>query len=298
MGLVGRAGLGGRELMTARAKRYYLRFFELHPGRDDELAMRAALGIQKIGGEVPEPPAPAEPPTSKKPKPGTQIVRIDLEPGEEITDLKLAEFVAANPGLTVLTRKTIGSAQQITDLRPLARLTKLKTLELSQASNLKDLSPLAALSNLTYLSLSGLETEDISALASLSKLTTLNISGARNVSDLTPVGRLLGLRTLTLTGCKKVSDVTPLSRLAGLRALKLSGCENVTDLSPLTKCARSLTGLDLTGCASLSDIYPLAKLPRLRTLNLRKCGKIAEEDLVWLQRRLSDCKIQSAASRK
>ena len=295
IGLVGKAGVGGKELMTARARACYVRFFALHKDREDALAMRAALGMQKVGGKVPDPPAEQAPPQpGRRRKPRT--VNAGLKPGEEITDLKLAEFVAAHPDLTRLTRREIGTARQITDLRPLKRLTKLTTLELHQPGNIKDLSPLAKRPNLRSLTLTGLEMDDISALSGLS-LTTLNISDARNVSDIAPIGRLLGLRTLNLSGCVKVSDLTPLSRLTGLTNLDLSGCEAVNDLAPLEKLARTLTKLNVGG-TNVGYIMPLARMSKLKTLDLRRCEKIAADDVEWLAKRLSECKVLSDAPAK
>jgi len=241
--LAGKAGAGGKDLMNTRARACYLRFFELHKSREDALAMRAALGIQKVGGKVPDPPADSKPDNKRRPA----HVTAGLKDGEEITDLKLAEFIAAHPNLTRLTRREIGTARRITDLRPLERLTKLTTLELHQAGNVKDLSPLAKLPSLTNLTITGLEIEDISALSGLSKLTALNISGADSVTDLAPVGRLLRLKTLSLSGCDKIKDLKPLSKLTGLASLDLSGCAAVSDIGPLEKLSRSLTSLNLSG---------------------------------------------------
>jgi len=67
VGLVEKADVGGRELMAARARSCYGRFFELHKGREDALAMQAALGIQKVGGEPPKAPSPPVTPTSGMP---------------------------------------------------------------------------------------------------------------------------------------------------------------------------------------------------------------------------------------
>lgn len=290
VGLAGKAGIGGKELMNARARACYLRFFELHKDRDDALAMRAALGIQKVGGKVPDPPAESKPDNRRRPAP----VTAGLKDGEEITDLKLAEFIAAHPNLTRLTRREIGTARRITDLRPLERLTKLTTLELHQAGNVKDLSPLAKLPSLTNLTIIGLEIEDISALSGLSKLTALNISGAGKVTDLAPIGRLLRLKTLNLSGCDKIKDLKPLSRLTGLTSLNLSGCGSVNDIGPLEKLTRSLTSLNLSG-TQVGYVMPLARMSRLKTLDLRRCEHISADDAAWLTKRLSDCKVLSDA---
>ncbi len=292
VGLIDKAGPGGKELMNAKARACYVRFFDLHKNREDALAMRAALGIQKIGGKVPDPPV-APTAGGKKPQPPQPAVNAGLQPNEEITDLKLAEFVAANPNITKLTRQEIGTARQITDLRPLARLAKLTTLELHQAGNIKDISPLSKLPDLTSLTITGLEVESVSALSGLSKLTALSINDAKNVTDIAPVGRLLGLKTLNLPGCAKVSDLTPVSRLTGLTNLNLSGCEKVSDLAPLEKLAKTLTSLNLNGCKT-GDVYKLSRLMKLKNLDLRNCEGVSEDDLAWLAKRLKDCRIQPA----
>jgi ABC-type phosphate transport system substrate-binding protein len=295
VGLVDKAGVGGKELMSARARVCYGRFYEFHHGRDDALAMRAALGVQKVGGKVPDPPAPPEATagnSKKGRKPPAPVITAGLKPGEEMTDLKLAEFVAAHPDLTQLGKREIGSARQITDLRPLERLTKLKTLELQQAGNLKDLSPLGRLPNLESLTLTGLEVDSISSLSGLGKVNNLNISGARNISDIAPIGQMSGLRALNLSGCDKLSDLGPLSRLTTLTSLNLSGCQAVVDLGPLEKLAGSLTGLNLSG-TKVDYIMLLAKMTRLKTLDLRHCGKISAEDVENLAKRMPDCKVQS-----
>jgi len=285
VGLVEKTGVGGRELMAARARAYYARFFELHKDQGNALAMRAALGMQKVGGKVPDPPAQPQP----NREPQATAVTPGLKPTEEITNLKLAEFVAANPNLTRLTRREIGTARQITDLRPLARLTKLTTLELHQAVNIKDLSPLGRMPNLTSLVLTGLEVDNLSALSGLSKLTVLNISDARNVSDIAPISRLLGLQKANFSGCVKISDLTPFSSLTGLRSLDLSGCENVDDLAPLEKLTRTLTSVNLNG-TRVSYLMPLARMRKLKTLDLRRCKKISADDVKWLRKRLPECR--------
>lgn len=295
VGLVEKADVGGKELMNARARACYLRFFELHKERDDALAVRAALGIQKVGGKVPDAPKPPEAATGRRPS--APVITAGLKDGEEITDLKLAEFIAANPNLTRLGAREIGTARRITDLRPLERLTKLTTLELQQAGNIKDFSPLAKLPNLTNLTITGLEIEDSSGLSALARLNTLNISGAANVTDITPIGRLLGLKTLNLSGCAKVKDLTPISRLTGLTNLNLSGCEGVNDIGPLEKLSKTLVTLNLSG-TSTGYIMPLARMPRLKTLDLRRCEKISADDLDWLAKRLAECKVLSDAPAK
>jgi ABC-type phosphate transport system substrate-binding protein len=286
-GLIDKAGPGGKELLAGHARNCYLRFFAMHKDRDDALATRASLGIQKIGGKVPDPPAPTAP--GKKPTPTPPP-----PPPDDMTDLTLAEYVAGHGDVTRLGRQEIGSARQVTDLRSLSRLTKLTSLELQQAGNVKDFSPLGKIGGLTALTITGLEVDSISALSGMSNLTSLDLSGAKNVSDIAPIGKLVGLKQLNLSGCSKVADLTPLSRLTGLTTLNLSGCDGVSDLAPLEKLAKNLTSLSLNGCVKASDVYKLAKLTKLKNLDLRSCDGISEDDRSWLAKRLKDCKILPA----
>jgi hypothetical protein len=290
-GLVEKAGVGGKELITTRARGYYVQFFTQHKDREDVLAMRATLGIQKVGGKVPEPVVAATP--GAKPAPPKPAV-VAAEVAEVWTDLTLAEYVAGNREITGLGRQQIKTAQQITDLRPLTKLTKLTTLEFLQAENLKDLSLVGKLTGLTTLTLTGLEAGNLSGLSTLANLTALDLSGSKNVADLSPLGRLTGIRTLKLAGCSKVTNLTPLVQLTALTSLDLSGCDGVSDLRPLEKLAKTLTSLNLSGCTKITDVTALPKLTKLKALDLRNCS-VSTDDMEWLwKHQPAECKISPA----
>jgi ABC-type phosphate transport system substrate-binding protein len=289
VGLANKAGVGGEELMLARARSSYRRFFALHQKRSDALATRAALGLRRIGGTVPRPRSKwrYRPP-----------LRAALKRGEKISNLKLAEFVASHTGLTQLGFKEIGDAREITDLRPLTRLTRLTVLELRQVTGLKDLSPIGRMSRLTSLTLTGFEGKSVAALSSLSKLTGLNLSDAKNLSDLAPLSRLANLRGLSLSGCSSVADLSRVVRLPRLASLALARCDKVEDLSALERLAGSLTKLSLAGCPKVRDVYPLAKCDRLKSVDLRECPSVLAKDIDGLKKQLPDCKILSGPIKK
>ncbi len=292
--LVDTAGPGGKELMRDQAKVYYSRFFELHTGRQDVLAMRAALGVQKVGGKVSDSGAAST--GGKKGQPSKKGVGANIRSNKRTTDLRLAQFVAANLNITELTRKEIGTAESIVDLSPLTRLRKLKKLELVQAGKVRDLTPLGKLTGLTSLTLTGLEIGKLDGLAGLSNLRTLNLQNSRNIRDLTPIGRLPKVRTLVLSGCTGVSDLSPLAGQASLTTLALTRCTGISDLAPLKKLAKKLVILKMSGCSGISDVTPLAKLARLRELDLRRCP-ISPDDMKWLRARIPNCKISPAPSK-
>jgi hypothetical protein len=288
--LMERANPGGRELMAGRAKAYYQRFFELHTHRDDEVASRAALGLQRIGGVVPSPVPQTDQRADRRRRPTPPTLNQVLREGEEMTNLKLAEFVAANSGLRSITRQEIGRSRHITDLRPFTYLSTLRTLELHQSRRLIDLSPLARLGDLGSLTMTELAADDISSLAALNKLTSLDLRGARNLSDLSPLSRMPWLQTLDLSGCTRIRDLAPLSRLRSLSSLNLSGCHLIDDVSPLGELAETLTTLDLSG-SGVKSVKPLSRMTRLRTLDLRRCVALDTEEVDWLKNQLPDCRI-------
>ena len=106
------------------------------------------------------------------------------------------------------------SENPITDLRPLANLMQLESLDLCGLSpdtpNL-DLRPLAGLTNLEALSLGRNGIADIHLLAGLKNLRTLDLS-YNNISDIRPLANLTQLRTLWIQE-NLVTDFTRLSEL-------------------------------------------------------------------------------------
>jgi len=148
------------------------------------------------------------------------------------------------------------------DLKPLAKLTRLRSLELGTCQDFGDLTPLGSLRELRYLGfflisrgpvslvpLGGLTklttlhirhglVEDFTPLANLASLVVLELSHCYGLTDLEPLAKLTNLQELTLRRCLRVSDLTPLSTLPKLRTLDLKGCDGVTDLSPLRKLIR------------------------------------------------------------
>ena len=118
---------------------------------------------------------------------------------------------------------------RISDLSPLAGLTKLESLWLSD-NHVSDLSPLAGLTNLEKMYLGGNQISDLSPLAGLTNLTDLNIWGNK-FTDLSPLAGLSKLEYLALGG-NEISDVSSLKGLTNLWRLRLDN-NQITDLSPL-----------------------------------------------------------------
>ncbi len=193
---------------------------------------------------------------------------------------------------TNLTRLVINGP--ISDLSPLAGLTRLNHLELSGTS-VSDLSPLADLTQLNHLSLDRAPVSDLSPLAGLAQLEYLNLSGA-SVSDISPLAGLNRLTDLFLYG-NPVSDLSPLAGLTQLESLGLSNTP-ISDLSPLEGLTQ-LWSLGLPG-ASVSDLSFLEGLTWLSHLGLND-NSISDlspleglTSLTWLH--LSDNNISDLSS--
>ena len=178
------------------------------------------------------------------------------------------------------------SENKISDISPLAGLTRLRILNLKD-SEISDISPLAGLTELEDLNLKDSEISDVSPLAGLTKLERLDLSEnnisdvdvsllsgltelrqlqlvSNDISDLSPLAGLTKLRTLGLNG-NDISDVSPLAGLTELRHLTFAS-NNISDVSPLS----GLTELWTLGLSSnnISDVSPLSGLTELRTLGL------------------------------
>lgn len=109
------------------------------------------------------------------------------------------------------------------DLAPLARLTRVRVLELSDMPTARALPSLARLEALEDLRLIRCSIQDLSPLAGLPALTELWLQGCP-VSDLTPLATIPSLRKLDLRGTQ-VRDLTPLQQLPQLEMLWVEGLE-------------------------------------------------------------------------
>ncbi len=200
---------------------------------------------------------------------GLRSLSLQVNPSLEELDLSFA----AN--MTELTHLDIYNYSQdavsVTDLTPLAGLTKLQ--ELSIPAEVKSLAPLAGLTELRSLNLetrnrngSYYPLTDISALSGMTKLASLSM-GLGDVKDLSPISGLANLTQLYLYGNFNCPDLQFLSGLAKLTNLSIE-LGDVKDLSPVSGLT-SLTDLQLYGNFSCSDLQFLSGLTKLRTLQIR-----------------------------
>jgi hypothetical protein len=114
----------------------------------------------------------------------------------------------------------------ITDISPLARLTRLQDGLSLHGTKVTDLSPLTHLTNLEELDLSGTPVTDLSPLSGLTKIRSLDLRGTK-VHDFSPLNHFTRLEDLDVTGTP-ITDLWLLDKLTSLRQLVVSK-ENITE---------------------------------------------------------------------
>ena len=200
-----------------------------------------------------------------------KIESDDLIPIEKLSELTELELESTDPekydltGLefaTGLEKLIIHNAHNISDIRPLARLKKLKTLIIFRNS-IDDISPLSDLTQLQELSFYQGYVRDISPLSNLTQLNRL-VLVANPITDFSPLSGLTELTYLSIhrTG---LSDLSVLSNLENLTQLWL-GYNIISDISPL-KGLTQLTTLSLYN-NRISNIEPLSNLTNLTKLHI------------------------------
>lgn len=204
---------------------------------------------------------------------------------EEATDADLESVTLLKDELRGL---SLSSCRNITDISPLAQMSKLETLKLDRAEGIKDFAPIAKITTLKVLDLThlaftnidflkplndleeisffqpGEAVTDISALAGKTKLKRADFYAFR-FSDLSPLNNATGMTFLSLYSTK-VNDIAPLKGMKSLGELNLYACP-ITDLAPLAELT-ALTKLNLYFLDKVQDFSPLAKLTNMTDLDL------------------------------
>ena len=135
---------------------------------------------------------------------------LGLASGEAITDLAMLRLDL----LSVRDR-------QITDLTGIEHATNIGALTFFGDTQITDITPLAKLTKLAVLNINGSRISDISPLAGLTSLRHLNL-GPAEISDISPLVGLTNLKNLLLQN-NLISDLSPLAELTNLKYLHLWG---------------------------------------------------------------------------
>ena len=154
---------------------------------------------------------------------------------------------------------------KVSDLRPLAGLTKLHHLNLRNAPLAGNIQSLANLKKLAQLILDNTGVTDIRPLAGLTRLY-INLDLSNNeITDLTPLSGLTGLSNQLNIRNTQVSDVTPLAGLP-LRMLYAADSQ-ISDVTPLARMTNlrhlALRNNEISDIAQLNVFQRLQRLQRL-----------------------------------
>ncbi|SMX39482.1 leucine-rich repeat domain-containing protein [Maliponia aquimaris] len=138
----------------------------------------------------------------------------------------------------------------------IGRLDWMTWLDL-EGTQITDLSPIAPLTRLEKLDLRGLPVTDLSPLAGMTRMGALMLEGT-GITDISVAARFPDLQELRLDGTQ-VTDFAPLADCRALRCLSVRRTA-FSDLGLLADLPE-LETLDLTG-TQVDDITPLLRFPR------------------------------------
>lgn len=127
-----------------------------------------------------------------------------------------------------------------------------------------DLRPLAGMTALRSLELDGPRLNTLDGVGAVAGLERLEIGLARRLGDIEELGACAALTWLELASCRKISDVSSLSALRELRVLRLGDLGEIASIRPLSR-LRKLEKLFLLESTNVldGDLSPLLALPRL-----------------------------------
>ena len=165
---------------------------------DTNLRAAVETALRKAGGDLIIPSEMATLTHLEEPEAGVR----NLTGLEHATNLTYLDFwnssvsdISPVAGLTKLTHLGFAANNVISDISALAGLTNLTALWVN-GNNISDISPLAGLTKLTRLGLSENSISGISALAGLTNLTLLKLDN-NSISDLSPLAANTGLGSRT-----------------------------------------------------------------------------------------------------
>ncbi len=198
-----------------------------------------------------------------------------IENFTQIYDLQLQENRISNiqplASLTKLSTLYLYSNKSINDLTPLSELDQLQVLSIYE-NDIEDISMLSKLENLTFLALNGNRIKDLSALANMTRLTELYLFD-NNIVNIEPIQNLNNLTYLKLEN-NEIVDVSIISNLKNLKGVSLHD-NNIT------------TGVDLL--TALQNISP--DMEKYYVINLKNNNDIPCGDLLTLITELGENKV-------
>ncbi len=151
----------------------------------------------------------------------------------------------------------------VSDLTPIANLTKLKVLNIRDDSSLKDISPLEKLVNIEDLSLTGNNINNIDALKNMLNLKKLSLT-SNAITNIDVVSNFSKLEELAL-GWNGVTNIKPIKNLKNLSVFSINN-NGLSDISVLSE-LKNLKSLNLSA-NNINNISSLKNLNKLAYLNI------------------------------
>ncbi|MFA4985445.1 MAG: hypothetical protein WC712_02565 [Candidatus Brocadiia bacterium] len=220
-------------------------------------------------------------------------------------DWKLERLVVSNCGLrdmdfvsgvTSLNALDASGLSCITDLKWLADLRALDTLELNSCPNLTSFAGLADMPSLIRIKANGSAIESLQGIEVLTLLGSLEIENCTNLRDIASLANTVTLKSLMITGSSRIESFAPLKNLSCISYLSLSSPADA-DFGPLGEltgmkylyivecpgmktldfCER-MTGLsmiDLVDCPDLENIEGLSGLQNMKYVTINKAPTLS-----------------------
>jgi|CZKU01.1.fsa_nt_gi Leucine-rich repeat (LRR) protein len=140
----------------------------------------------------------------------------------------LTSFAGVEVGLSLRTLEVgFSEGPGLADLAPLAKLTRLETLQLEELPQVADLSPLGALTALRVLAVIDTAARDLSPLASLAALENVVLTDSP-FESVEALAGLPKLRLVTLARCTALRSIRPLARCPALERVDCEDCDALT----------------------------------------------------------------------
>ncbi len=156
----------------------------------------------------------------------TKLNTITMERAD-VTD------ISSFKSLKNLTKLKLSFADSLKNISALGSLAKLANLDFSWSSEIQDFTPLAKLEKLKVLDLTSCGLDDITSLGKIVNLKDLDIGFNKNISDISVLSNLAQLRSLNISHCDKITDVSVIDSLDSLGELMVYDCFGIENISIL-----------------------------------------------------------------
>ena len=146
----------------------------------------------------------------------------DISALSELTELRVlrmhrhGDFIGGQNPRSVMGATGVLFTNAVTDISPLAKLTKLVDLNI-HTQDISDLTPLSGLTSILELRLAGNSFTDLSPLRGLTTLEYLELTG-NDITDITPLSGLTNLMALDLRFNPELTNIQALFENPGIGA--------------------------------------------------------------------------------